>query len=133
MSKSEDDAALQELMRIIRQPAKDSGQTQAVFLLNLVKETLGSSQKEIPKQEGPKVSQFFNTEGRLISIPVGTKKKIAVLGNIARVLEPSRVYSEKELNEVLSKFHDDTAALRRHMIEFNILVRDNRSMYWLKV
>ena len=98
-----------------------------------MKETLGSSQKEIPKQEGPKVSQFFNTEGRLISIPVGTKKKIAVLGNIARVLEPSRVYSEKELNEVLSKFHDDTAALRRHMIEFNILVRDNRSMYWLKV
>jgi hypothetical protein len=37
MSKSKDDEALEEIMRLIRQPAKEAKQMQAQYLLNLVK------------------------------------------------------------------------------------------------
>jgi hypothetical protein len=37
---------------------------------------------------------------------------------------------EKQLNEIIAKFHPDTAALRRHMIEYGILERNGESVYW---
>ncbi|TRZ84571.1 MAG: DUF2087 domain-containing protein, partial [Streptomycetaceae bacterium] len=30
-------------------------------------------------------------------------------------------------------FHPDTAAIRRHMIEYGILERDSESVYWVSV
>ena len=38
---------------------------------------------------------------------------------------------EKELNLIIAKYHDDTAAIRRHMIEYGILERDGESVYWV--
>jgi hypothetical protein len=35
------------------------------------------------------------------------------------------------LNEIIAKYHPDTAALRRHMIEYGILARDAESVYWV--
>ena len=40
-------------------------------------------------------------------------------------------YPEKELNAIIAKYHHDTAAIRRHMIEFGILERDGYSVYWV--
>ena len=48
-----------------------------------------------------------------------------------RVLSPATKYPEKELNAIVAKYHDDTAAIRRHMIEYGILGRDVESVYWL--
>jgi superfamily I DNA/RNA helicase len=42
-------------------------------------------------------------------------------------------YPEKQLNEIIAKFHPDTAALRRHMIEYGILERNGASVYWVSV
>jgi hypothetical protein len=77
------------------------------------------------------IDQFFNPDGTLISIPVKSAKKIAVLIHIARDLSPTTKYPEKELNAIIAKYHDDTAAIRRHMIEYGILERDGESVYWL--
>ena len=79
------------------------------------------------------IDQFFNPDGTLISIPVKSAKKIAVLLHIARDLSPTTKYPEKELNAIIAKYHDDTAAIRRHMIEYGILERDAESVYWLGV
>ena len=78
-----------------------------------------------------KIDQFFHPDGTLISIPVRPAKKIAVLNHIAKELASETKYPEKELNAVIAKFHDDTAAIRRHMIEFGILQRNLESVYWL--
>ena len=75
------------------------------------------------------IDQFFNPDGTLISIPVKSAKKIAVLLHIARDLSPTTKYPEKELNAIIAKYHDDTAAIRRHMIEYGILERDAGSVY----
>ena len=77
------------------------------------------------------IAQFFNADGSLIHIPARSSKKIEVLNRIALTLDPSMKYTEKELNQVLSRFHSDTASLRRHMIEFGVMQRDSASNYWL--
>jgi hypothetical protein len=77
------------------------------------------------------ISQFFRPDGTLISIPVKLPKKLAVLRHIASELSPDTKYPEKQLNEIIAKYHPDTAALRRHMIEYGILERDEESVYWV--
>ncbi len=78
------------------------------------------------------IDQFFNPDGTFISIPVKPAKKIAVLLHIAQDFSPTTKYPEKELNAIIAKYHDDTAAIRRHMIEYGILERDGASVYWLR-
>ena len=78
------------------------------------------------------IEQFFRTDGSLIHIPAKNNKKVAVLQEIAKDFETGVMYPEKTLNEIISKYHSDTAAIRRHMIEFNILQRNKESVYWLK-
>jgi hypothetical protein len=79
------------------------------------------------------IEQFFRSDGTLIAIPVKSAKKIAVLHRIAEDLSPGVRYPERELNAIIAKYHDDTAAIRRHMIEYGILERDIESVYWLPV
>jgi len=77
------------------------------------------------------IDQFFRPDGTLISIPVKPAKKIAVLQHIAFELSPDTKYPEKQLNLIIAKYHEDTAALRRYMIEYGILERDWESIYWV--
>jgi hypothetical protein len=79
------------------------------------------------------IQQFFRPDGSLISIPAKSVKRIAVLHHIARDLCPGAKYPEKDLNLIIAKYHDDTAAIRRYMIEYGILDRDNESVYWLRL
>ena len=51
---------------------------------------------------------------------------------IHEIYPPTTKYPEKELNAIIAKYHDDTAAIRRYMIEFGILERDGESVYWIK-
>ena len=78
-----------------------------------------------------KIEQFFREDGTLISIPAKSSKRLAVLNRIAGEFSARTKYSEKELNEIVARFHEDTAAIRRYMIENGIMERDRESMYWL--
>jgi hypothetical protein len=77
------------------------------------------------------IEQFFRPDGSLISIPAKSVKRIAVLHHIASDLSPDTKYPEKDLNLIIAKYHDDTAAIRRYMIEYGILERDSASVYWV--
>ena len=77
------------------------------------------------------IDQFFRPDGTLISIPLKPAKKIAVLQHIVSELSPETKYPEKELNLIIAKYHQDTAALRRYMIEYGILERDGERVYWV--
>jgi len=50
---------------------------------------------------------------------------------IAQEFSAGVVYPEKAVNEIIARFHSDTAALRRYMIEFGIMERNTKSEYWL--
>lgn len=78
------------------------------------------------------VSNYLNNDGRLKTIPSQRKKLEAILRYIAQNFSLGNRYSEGEVNQILSQFHQDTASLRREMIGIGLLERsrDGRE-YWL--
>lgn len=68
-------------------------------------------------------------DGRLKVIPAQRKKREVVLKHILKAFEPGTRYSEKQVNEVLSRYHDDTATLRREMIGYKFMKR-SEGEYW---
>jgi biotin operon repressor len=75
------------------------------------------------------VKDFSKRDGSLKEIPAQQKKLLAVLRHIAKDFKPGREYSEKDVNEILARFHEDTASLRREMIEHRLMQRAS-GRYW---
>ena len=69
------------------------------------------------------LDSFFEYD-RLKSIPAQRKKERICLEEIAKELELGRPYPERELNQVLLRFHQDYCTLRRDMISEGILRRE---------
>lgn len=74
------------------------------------------------------LSHFFQY-GRLTQIPTQRKKREIVLLEIAQAFETDRKYDEKEVNEIIHRFHEDHCTIRREMIAFGIMTRE-RETYW---
>lgn len=66
---------------------------------------------------------------RLKSIPRQWKKREVVLRYLLEQFEPERRYSEREVNDIISKVHDDFATLRRALVDSRRLARE-RDVYW---
>lgn len=77
-----------------------------------------------------KVIDAFFEYGKLLSIPAQRKKKRIVLEEIAKVFQPGRTYTEKEVNLLIADFHDDFCTIRRDMISEGLMAREGQ-IYWL--
>ena len=68
---------------------------------------------------------FLDGEGRVTQFPARRKKQLAVLQYLAGKFAPGRVYTEREVNEVLLAWHTfrDPATLRRELYDFHFLNR----------
>ncbi len=77
------------------------------------------------------LSDFTRTDGRLKTIPAQRKKLEVVLRYVSRAFEPGKKYSEKKTNEILARFHADTATLRRELVGYGLLQREGGGgSYW---
>ena len=76
------------------------------------------------------LSDFTTKEGRLKALPTQEKKLLAVLRYVMRAFEAGQQYPEKEVNQRLSRYFDDTASLRRYLVDFKLMQRD-KGIYWL--
>lgn len=81
-------------------------------------------QQEREARYRQRVLDSFFEYGRLKSIPTQRKKERICLEEIAKELELGRPYPERELNQVLLRFHQDYCTLRRDMISEGILRRE---------
>ncbi|MBS4190522.1 DUF2087 domain-containing protein [Bacillus sp. FJAT-49705] len=73
------------------------------------------------------------TKGQLNTFPLKQKHKLIVLRAIADHFEDGRIYTEKEINQVLNESYHDYVLLRRYLIEYGFLDRkSDGSQYWLK-
>jgi hypothetical protein len=72
---------------------------------------------------------FSRRDGTLKEIPAQQKKLRAILKHIVKAFEPSRQYTEGQVNEIIARFHADTASLRRAMIDFKFMQRAD-GKYW---
>jgi predicted transcriptional regulator len=68
-------------------------------------------------------------DGRLKVIPAQRKKREVILRHILKDFQPGVRYTEKQVNEVLVRYHNDTATLRREMIAYKMMKR-NEGEYW---
>ena len=62
------------------------------------------------------VKDFVRKDGSLKTIPAQRKKLEAVLRHVVKAFELNKRYSEKKVNEILSRYHEDTASLRRELV-----------------
>lgn len=79
--------------------------------------------------EERKVLQSFFDGQRLKEIPVGHRKKLVVLRWLTLRFEEDRTYPEREVNEILKRHHPDFATLRRDLVDFGFMYRQE-GIYW---
>lgn len=78
-----------------------------------------------------RVIEAFVRGRRLVRIPAKRAKRLIVLDLLAQDFEPGSVYSERMVNLILGRWHRDTAALRRHLVDEGYLDRDpDGARYW---
>ena len=76
-----------------------------------------------------KVLRDFLADGRPREIPAYLKKRRIILRWLATQFEVERVYPEHEVNEIIQRYHPDTATLRRELIGEKLMAREH-GMYW---
>lgn len=75
------------------------------------------------------VTNFVDVGGRLLGIPAQRKKRLVVLQWLVEDFQPGRRYPEAELNRIISRRHPDFAALRRLLVDEELMQRQ-RGVYW---
>ena len=73
------------------------------------------------------LKSYLDESGRLVAFPAKRKKKLYALCMLAEKFERGRVYTEKEVNELLNRWHTfgDPATLRRELYNHRFLNRDS--------
>lgn len=118
-------------------------QTDGVFTLNNDKlATLGKEKlfnegnnKFIPPETLDEASKkilrdYLNADGTIRQVP--EQKKIQpILDYLIQNFEFDRIYTEREINTIIKRFNEDTAGLRRDLIEAKMMARESDgSKYW---
>lgn len=74
---------------------------------------------------------YLKSDGTLKHIPMDNKKLRIILHFIVDAFAFDATYTEKEVNTILRRFHVDTAALRRHLVDDGLMARESDgSKYW---
>jgi hypothetical protein len=80
-------------------------------------------------EEGEAILRHYFRGGRLREIPAKQSKRLVVLTRLVLEFEAGVRYPERVVNETLRRFHDDYAALRRYLVDEELLSRE-KGLYW---
>jgi len=73
----------------------------------------------------------LNADGSLKQIPPQGNKLLIILNFIVDAFAFDTNYTEKEVNTILRRFHVDTAALRRYLVDNGLMARESDgTRYW---
>jgi hypothetical protein len=77
------------------------------------------------------LKNYLNADGTLKQIPPMGNKLLIILNFIVDVFAFDTNYTEKEVNTILRRFHVDTAALRRYLVDYKFMARESDgTRYW---
>jgi hypothetical protein len=82
-----------------------------------------------PEAWEDKVLKNFLDGDRLVEIPASRKKRLVILRWLVRKFQPGVTYPEHEVNETIQRYHPDYATLRRELIGYQMMQREN-GCYW---
>lgn len=77
------------------------------------------------------ITDYSRKDGSLKTIPAQKKKLDAILRYVVKAFKVGKRYSEKQVNEILSAYHADTASLRRELVGAKLMKREGGGgEYW---
>ncbi|MFQ5419634.1 MAG: DUF2087 domain-containing protein, partial [Anaerolineae bacterium] len=76
-----------------------------------------------------KVLKTFVQDGRLTAIPSRLKKRLVTLRWLVNMFERETRYPETKVNDIIREIHPDYAALRRYLVDSQLMAREN-GIYW---
>lgn len=77
------------------------------------------------------IANFTTPDGRVRAFPAQRKKFEAILRYVLKDFEPGVRYPERRVNEILARYHEDTATLRRELVGYGWLRREGGGgEYW---
>ncbi len=89
-----------------------------------------------PRLDQPaELRKFLNEDGQIYKYPNKLQAQEMIIGYLVEKLEKGKKYTEKEMNELLNKWHTykDPARLRRDLVDFGYVKRTaDGSEYWLE-
>lgn len=98
---------------------------------NLSALSQGANTAESDPFESKVMKSFVDEDGRITAFPAQEKKFLVLLRYVVNVFEPGQRYPEKEVNEILKRYNEDTASLRRGMVEYKLMQREGGGGdYW---
>lgn len=87
--------------------------------------------EEKPEDARKVLKNFLNADGSLKQLPPMGNKLLIVLHFIVDAFTFDTDYTEKEVNTILRRFHVDTAALRRYLVDHELMARESDgTRYW---
>ena len=72
----------------------------------------------------------FIRDGRIEGMPAKQSRRLLLLNEVAQVFEPGVRYPEGEVNRVLRAMFSDYVALRRYLVDEQLLERRADGQYW---
>ena len=99
----------------------------------LAKETLPAvvADVDVDAYDKKVLSSYMTPDGKIKTFPMQQKKLQAVLRLVVQSFTPGEHYTEKQVNDILRTFNSDTAKLRRDLVDFGLLKRQNGGRdYW---
>ena len=77
------------------------------------------------------IHDYSRRDGSLKTLPSQRKKLEAVLRYVVKAFDMDKRYSEKQVNDILKRYYEDTATLRRELVGFGLMQREGGGgEYW---
>ena len=73
--------------------------------------------------------RVFLGDGRIQTVPAKRSRRLLLLDQIAQAFEPGVRYPEQRVSRFLGILHPDYAALRRYLVDEELLTRSD-GQYW---
>jgi hypothetical protein len=83
-----------------------------------------------PLGDLPSELRRYVRDGRISVLPAKRAARLLLLDEVAQAFEPGHRYSELAVNEILKSVYYDHAALRRYLVDEELLSRTPDGTYW---
>jgi DNA-binding transcriptional ArsR family regulator len=77
------------------------------------------------------LATFTSADGRITAFPVQEKKFLVLVRHVLKAFEHGVRYPEKRVNQMLARYNEDTARLRRALVDHGFMRREGGGgKYW---
>ena len=90
-----------------------------------------ASEVDVDAYDKKVIKDYSRRDGSLKTLPSQRKKLEAILRHVVKAFDTGKRYSEKQVNEILAGYYDDTATLRRELVGYGLMQREGGGeAYW---